>query len=78
MCFISVTVSERLELPVFGECMLSENESAQMRGNFFFLHLGMLHSNATAMIKIRPLHLLVRIPDFDPATLLLIEASIRM
>lgn len=78
MCLISATISEKLELLVFKECILPQNESAQIRGNFFPFDLGMIHSSATTMIKIGPLHLLMRIPDFDPTVLFLKEASISM
>lgn len=77
MCFISATISDRLQLPVFRECILPD-ESSQSRGNFFPLHLGMIYYSATAIIKIGPLHLLIRIPDFDITVLLLKEASIGM
>lgn len=66
MCFISATILERLELLVFRECILPENESAQVRGNFPPFDLGMIYSSAT-IVKIGPLHLLIRIPNFDPS-----------
>lgn len=77
-CFILATISDRLQLPVFRECILPDNESSQIRGNFFPFHLGMIYYSATAIIKIGPLHFFIRILDFDPTVLLLKEASIGM
>lgn len=65
-----------LELPVFGQCILPGNKHTQLRGNVFPLLLGIIHFSTTAIIKVGPLHLLVRIPDFDPNILLLKEAAI--
>ena len=69
-------ISETLELSVFRQCILRENEYIQLRGNIFPLLLGMIHFSTTAIIKIGPLHPLVRIPNCDPTILLLKEAAL--